>query len=245
MRLDVPKDEHWIPLADLMTGMMMLFMLIAILFMLQSEEKATSATETAEILDRSNKNIERIVSVYNATKEKLYNQLKQEFEKDLPRWQAHLEPDLTIRFDNLQVMFATGKADLKQEFQDILSDFFPRYVAILTSADFHNLIEDIRIEGHTSTLWQGQKSEDDAYIKNMALSQDRTRFTLQYLLGLPQLNADKKWLMARLTANGLSSSRPRLKDDGTENQIGSQRVEFRVRTNSEGRIAEIIKEFSH
>lgn len=250
-QLQSPKEEHWIPLADLMTGMMMLFMLIAVAFMLQVQEQSKAAEKTAESakalaadLELSKKRIERVATLYETTKEELYRRLRHEFDRDLPRWQAHLEPDLTIRFDNQQVMFATGSADIKPEFAEILADFFSRYVLILGSKEFRDLIEEIRIEGHTSTLWIGQKNEDDAYFKNMKLSQDRTRATLQFLFGLPGVSSNKKWITAKLTANGLSSSRPRLNDNGTENQIGSQRVEFRVRTSSEARLSEIVREFS-
>ena len=31
------KEDHWIPLSDLMTGLMMMFMLIAIMFMVKIE----------------------------------------------------------------------------------------------------------------------------------------------------------------------------------------------------------------
>lgn len=34
------KEEHWIPLSDLMTGLMMMFMLVAIVFMVKVEAEA-------------------------------------------------------------------------------------------------------------------------------------------------------------------------------------------------------------
>ena len=270
MRLQSHQEEHWIPLADLMTGMMMLFLLIAIFFMLQMEDKtndiqvsaaekelalnaiekkkaeiatiAQNAQNAADELSRSKERVKKIVTVYTRTKENLYQSLKKEFESDLPNWQAHLEPDLTIRFDNLQTLFSTGSSVLKPEFERILRAFFPRYIRILSSDEYRNTIEEIRIEGHTSTIWQGQKNEDDAYIKNMELSQNRTRLTLQFLLGLSDVDAEKPWIITKLTANGLSSSRPRKQTDGSENQLASQRVEFRVRTNAESKLDEIIQE---
>jgi hypothetical protein len=39
----------------------------------------------------------------------------------------------------------------------------------------------------------------------------------------------------------LSSSKVRHKDDGTEDKEGSQRVDFRVRTNADAQIADILK----
>jgi hypothetical protein len=35
-----PKEEHWIPLSDLMTGMMMIFMLVAVVFMIKVEAES-------------------------------------------------------------------------------------------------------------------------------------------------------------------------------------------------------------
>jgi outer membrane protein OmpA-like peptidoglycan-associated protein len=75
----------------------------------------------------------------------------------------------------------------------------------------------------------------------MALSQSRTRTTLQYVLGLPKVADQQQWLKANLTANGLSSSRLRYNADGSENKDLSQRVEFRVRTNADAQISEILK----
>jgi outer membrane protein OmpA-like peptidoglycan-associated protein len=90
-------------------------------------------------------------------------------------------------------------------------------------------------------VWNALTTADAAYFKNMELSQSRTRTTLEYVLGLPAVAPWKSWLIARMTANGLSSSHPRLNSDGTENREASRRVEFRVRTNAEARIADILR----
>jgi outer membrane protein OmpA-like peptidoglycan-associated protein len=76
----------------------------------------------------------------------------------------------------------------------------------------------------------------------MELSQSRTRSTLQYVLLLPTVAEQKSWLAGKVTANGLSSSRLVLSSDGLENAKASQRVEFRVRTNAETRIGQILRE---
>ena len=39
------SEEHWIPLSDLMTGLMMVFMLIAVVFMIQVQAEAKKAEE--------------------------------------------------------------------------------------------------------------------------------------------------------------------------------------------------------
>ena len=75
----------------------------------------------------------------------------------------------------------------------------------------------------------------------MALSQARTRSTLEHLLELPEVHAQRDWLKAHVTANGLSSSQPVLVD-GEEDPARSRRVEFRLRTDAESRIESLLQE---
>lgn len=226
------QDDHWIPLSDLMTGLMMIFLLVAVIFMVRAEAQQRSAEEEAERL-------RHIARLYDRMREQLYQDLGREFGPDLRRWRATLDRDLTIRFEEPDVLFDTGRANLKPQFVAILNDFFPRYVNILSGPDYRDSIEEIRIEGHTSSFWMGVAA-DEAYFRNMELSQSRTRSTLQHVLSMAQISPQRGWLTRRLTANGLSSSRLRLNRDGSENREASQRVEFRVRTDAERRIGEIL-----
>ena len=45
------KEDHWIPLSDLMTGLMMMFMLIAVMFMVKVEADAKKVKDIAIIYD--------------------------------------------------------------------------------------------------------------------------------------------------------------------------------------------------
>jgi outer membrane protein OmpA-like peptidoglycan-associated protein len=122
-----------------------------------------------------------------------------------------------------------------------LDDFFPRYLRILTSDKYRESITEVRIEGHTSSEWYDGATDRLAYFRNMALSQERTRSTLQYVLSLPQSGAHETWLRQHLTANGLSSSRLVSDTAGREDRLRSRRVEFKVRTDAETRIAKILE----
>jgi outer membrane protein OmpA-like peptidoglycan-associated protein len=225
-RHQAAEQTHWIPLADLMTGLMMVFLLIAITYMVKVEA--------------ASQHVREIPLLYERMKVELYNDLKREFEKDLPRWGAELDQDSTIRFKEPDVLFSMGSSDLKNNFKIILEDFFPRYVYILGSVKYRDAVEEIRIEGHTSSIWSNLPP-DQAYFQNMKLSQDRTRTTLQYVLALPAVRGDLPWLRGRITANGLSSSKTIKRSDGSEDYERSQRVEFRVRTDAESRITRIIE----
>lgn len=111
---------------------------------------------------------------------------------------------------------------------------------IITSDTYREDIAEVRIEGHTSSGWLGQ-TEDEAYILNMGLSQERTRSTLAYVLNLPEVSNQRAWLKEHMTANGLSSSKPVLDNTGSEDSERSRRVEFRLRTDAESRIATMLE----
>src|SRR5689334_2678007 len=102
--------------------------------------------------------------------------------------------DLVLTFQGPEVLFDIDKADLKPRFKQILQDFFPRYVKIITSPKYKNSIQEIRIEGHTSSDWNGATGTEEAYFQNMELSQGRTRSTLRFLLKLPDVQKDIDWL---------------------------------------------------
>jgi len=226
-KLLAPQETHWIPLADLMTGLMMVFLLVSIVYMVKVEADSNQ--------------LKHIATDYSTLRLQLYEDLHAEFATDLPKWGAEIDRDMTIRFKEPDVLFDTGSDNLKPRFEAILDDFFPRYVRILTSDKYRGSIKEVRIEGHTSSVWTNSTSEQDAYFKNMALSQARTRSVLQYVMGLNAVSGDLPWLRSYVTANGLSSAKPVQNPDGTENLARSQRVEFRVRTDADARMAKMLE----
>ena len=272
------QEEHWIPLSDLMTGLMMMFMLVAIIFMVRIESDAkaresdTKAREAAAIAaEKQAKVVGEIAQIYDDTRERIYQDLYAEFKNDLPIWRAVLSrQDLALRFVAPEVQFDIGKDLVKTEFERILAEFFPRYVKIITSQRYQNEIDEIRIEGHTSSKW-GDPSKlliaaapkllipgtpiplpppvppkpvtpDQAYILNMGLSQSRAFNVLKFVLSNPdrEVVRQKDWLKLHLTANGMSSSKLILGNNGKEDEIASQRVEFKIRTKADERIGEIV-----
>lgn len=222
-------EEHWISISDMMSGLMMVFIFISVIYMIQ--------------IFKDKAKIEKIAITYDKMQTQLYEELENEFREDLKKWNAEIERStLSIRFKEPDILFEQGSILVKPLFKDILRDFIPRYLRILSSEKYKQDIEEIRVEGHTSSEWRYDVSADMAYINNMELSQGRTRSVLEYILNIEDVSSykDLEWLKSHLTANGLSSSKLVLRDDGSENRQESRRVEFRVRTNAEKRIVEII-----
>lgn len=223
--MDSSNQSYWIPLSDLMTGLMMIFMLIAVTFMLRVEQTTTL-----------------VVKEYEETKSDLAQALQKEFAMNLKQWNAEILGDMTIRFDDPNVLFDTGSAVVKPAFKEILNDFIPRYIELVTSKKYSHSIKEIRIEGHTSKKWAADTDEKTAFIKNMRLSQERSQSMLEYILNLSTLSPHEKWMREYLTSSGFSSSKPIFDDQHLVNDERSQRVEFVIVTNAESKMDAISKE---
>jgi outer membrane protein OmpA-like peptidoglycan-associated protein len=231
-------EDHWAPLSDLMTGLMMIFMLVAIVFMLQVKRNEEKIIETQN-------RVKEIANLYADLREHLYQDLAAEFKNDFAKWRASIRRDLSIRFEEPSVQFDMGSAIVRDGFKAVLDSFFPRYVEILRRPKYKDAIDEIRIEGHTSSVWRGLTHEQ-SYYENMRLSQERTRAVLMYLFSIEKVRDIDliSWLLQRVTANGLSYAHRIFLPDGNEDISGSQRVEFRVRTKAEDQLEKILKALS-
>jgi outer membrane protein OmpA-like peptidoglycan-associated protein len=229
------QEDHWIPLSDLMTGLMMIFMLVAIVFLVQIKRDEAKIKETQD-------KVNEIVTTYTDLRSQLYHDLTVEFKDDFHKWRASLRQDLSIRFEEPSVQFDIGSTAVKDSFKTVLDSFFPRYIKILRSPKYSASIQEVRIEGHTSSAWKNLTPEQ-AYYENMKLSQERTRAVLIYVFSISKVRETEllRWLLDRVTANGLSSSKLLYTPDGLEDANASQRVEFRVRTNVEDQLERILK----
>jgi chemotaxis protein MotB len=240
------NGEEWLSISDLMSGLMLIFLLIAITFMNQVKQDKDKVLEDRDRLkkileenDNYKKQLEDISKSYMQKENRLYQTLKKEFsEEELQKWQVEILPSNIVRFKSPDVLFQRGSSDLKPLFQSILNDFFPRYIKVLTSSsEFKEFIDEIRVEGHTDSSWNN--SEFDSYLKNLNLSQDRSREVLNYIIKLDDVRSDFSWLKKVFRANGLSSSKT-LDQNGdfteistlSEDEERSRRVEFRIMTKS-------------
>lgn len=184
--------------------------------------------------------IKERMAVLRDTEERLNRELKSTLGGELDTWKAELDPkSLTLRFNRPDLLFEQGKATLRPGFEGILNQLFPEYLRILYR--FKDDIEEVRIEGHTSSEW-GAQTGLQAYFPNMALSQERTRAVLEYGLTKTDLPPDiVEWGRKSITANGLSSSRPRATAKGAEDSDASRRVEFRVLMRAKEQLLQIVE----
>jgi outer membrane protein OmpA-like peptidoglycan-associated protein len=204
---------------------------------LDASRQAAKAHSDAEV----GKGVRETMAVLRDTEQRLGNRLMGAFGGKLPTWKAEFdEKSLTLRFHDPELLFERGSAVLRPGFASILTQLFPEYLRVLY--DFRDDIEEVRIEGHTSSEWAKDTNVLDAYFFNMGLSQERTRAVLEY--GLTKTGAPSDtltWAQRMITANGLSSSRLVTGAEGSENAEASRRVEFRVLMRAKERLMQLVE----
>lgn len=219
------KHNVWMSVSDLMTGLMIIFLFIAVAYMIQVKEK------------------ENVLTDYVETRTKLHEKLDKEFKDRPDEWQLVIGKDLSMKFNNPEVLFAQGSAELTPKFKQILDEFLPRYIDILVNDSLRDRIREIRIEGHTDDV-RFQGSWNDPFIDNARLSQQRSLAVLTYLREMPVIrhytHEQQRMLEYWFTANGLSYGKA-LDSDGQYVYISgnpidknlSRRVEFRIVTDGD------------
>lgn len=227
MKKEEKANPFGLSIGDLMAALLLLFVLLLMGVLLQLQEQVDQQNVVVDKFDNLN--------------EELYEDLLVEFKDDLDQWHATIiDTTLSIRFEEPRLLFDDGQASLKDTFELILNDFFPRYLSVIQKPKYLHDISEIRIEGHTSS--KGTGTRDYNYLLNVGLSQSRAKNTLSYLFTIPTVSEDqKKWCIDRLTANGLSWSKLVYKKNGEEDEKRSRRVEFRVKIDAEKKLRELSK----
>ena len=144
------EGNHWLSVSDLMAGLMMVFLFISIAMMHDAFKERDKIKEVAV--------------AYQENQVAIYQALNTEFKNDLKKWDAHIDEEtLTFTFTSPEVLFKTGEIELSDTYKKVLNDFFPRYMEILKP--FYPSISEVRIEGHTSSIWNHYVSPQEAYLQ--------------------------------------------------------------------------------
>ncbi len=227
------RHNVWMSVSDLMTGLMVIFLFVAVAYMIQVQDNQSVLTEYVE------------------TKRKLHDRLVNEFKGDTAKWRMVVGKDLSMKFKEPEVLFEQGSGELEPKFKEILDEFIPRYLNILLKDTLRSKIQEIRIEGHTDTL-RMVKYGKDSYLSNVLLSQERAYNVLKYIREMESFQRytpeERKLLNYWFTANGLSYGKA-LDADGnyatlTQKEIVnelSRRVEFRIVTNGDSILENFVK----
>lgn len=232
------SDNNWVSFSDIMTVLMIVFLFISISYMKQVKDEQAQRDVLFE--------------EFRATKEELYNELNTVFKDDYKKWEIQLDKDLSIKFTNPDVLFQSGKTNIRVHFSSILDEFLPKYFDIILKEKYRDKISEIRVEGHTDDV-PAPHYDKDPYIANTLLSQKRSAEVIKYFRNInyfKKLSLKKVRLIEfLLTANGLSYGRT-IDNEGKLtilshkpiNKEKSRRVEFRIITTSDQLIDRVLND---
>lgn len=225
-------DSNWLSIADMMTALMIIFMFIALNYILQYAE-------------------------HQMIENKIYNKLAREFEESKD-YATDLGPNGAVSFNASSTnkkLFKRGKAKLTPFFREELSQFLPKYWSILSSKpEYFKQIQEIRIEGHADSTRYLFTTDEGNYLQNLKLSQERAKKVLAYVRQQPLYDTASAKMQNRMdflfTATGFSFSRT-VNSEGKYtfknpsfrvDKDRSRRVEFRIVTSNDELISKIAEE---
>jgi outer membrane protein OmpA-like peptidoglycan-associated protein len=195
--------QEWMSLSDIMSGLMLLFLAISVVFLGNIGQGAV------------------LVGAVGGIGNIMCNS------SSLPDEVTCDSTSLTWEFPGDSVNFAQGSDTLTPYFEATLRNAFPDLLRKLTAENYDCFVKGIRIEGHTNNVWQGQTGIE-AYSLNMRLSQARAASVFDVLVLLDESKKNWAWLEPRLTPNGLSSSAPVMNSTGRVDNEASRRVVLRI-----------------
>lgn len=209
LKPDAEENHFWPSFTDLLTTILLCFILIFIAMMIIKSLQ----------IEEMKKTIDQIMGV----REQLVSELKTEFSEG-----TDIEVDEktgAIIFDT-EILFPYDDAELKSDSFSFLDEFVPRYLDILLQEGYADYIAEIIIEGHTD--------RDGGYLYNLELAQDRAYSVASYILG-PDFPYDhiQDHLEEKLTVNSKSYTDFRTDDSGDYSADDSRRVEFKFRLKDE------------
>lgn len=210
--------DYWITFSDLMSSLLMIFILFLSLALLQlsSEQEKVSSMEAEKV----------------GVRQHIIEELKKQFESS--------NLDIDINQETGAIIFREGVffdydvEYLKPIGRKHLSKFIPQYMDIVLSELNQEYISEIIIEGHTD--------DEGSYMYNLELSQRRAFEVAKFILGdeLSGLSAKhKERLESILTANGRSYAYPIVDNRGIIMDEKSRRVEVKFRLKNESEMIDI------
>ena len=199
----------------------------------QSVEEIEEALEKAETDEGLRGRIQERLTEEDRARQILVDKIKRDLGTEVEAVGGRIDEfDGTITFPE-DALFPVGRYDIRPRFVETLNRVCPIWLEKLWESTGQREIEEILIEGHSSSEWDSAPTKRDAWILNLELSQRRAQAVLVHCLHLVEGKPSGDWSREKLAAIGYSSSRPILEKDGQESRQKSRRAVFRMRLSRE------------
>lgn len=209
-------------IADLMAGMLIIFILLFVFVTISSNKEIKKKEEViAGFTNTKSRIIDKVISVFKENKIAI----------DIDNTTGSIKIDEKLLFGN-------NDYKLKKEGKEYLEKFIPIYVKLLIlDEEIRNDISQVIIEGHTDDV--------GSYIFNMELSQKRAFEVLKYIYTDMENFEGKKEFEKYVTANGRSKVNLVYDKEGRIDRDKSRRVEIKFKLKEEEtlqKIKELLEE---
>jgi outer membrane protein OmpA-like peptidoglycan-associated protein len=205
-------EEHDSPdhlsssLTDLMTSLMVIFILLLLVFVHRTAGKDAAVTDV--LLKRLR-----------------HDMVPQGFTEDAIRPDPRDRNAILVIVPDRLMNFETGKATLRPEGERFLRSYVPRMAGVLCSNQFRPNIESIVVEGHTDTHPYAGRTEEESQNLNLKLSQDRSMEVVKNALAdLEGMGPERACFLEKLSASGRGEQEPEATPDESRRVILKIRV---------------------
>jgi outer membrane protein OmpA-like peptidoglycan-associated protein len=207
-------------LTDLMTSLMVIFILLLLVFVSHTAIKDAALTDV--LLAKLKKDLQ-----------------PQGFNENSIRPDPRDRNAILVIVPGKLMNFQIQKADLQEEGRIFLQTHIPGFADVLCSDQFRSSIDSIVVEGHTDrTTWAGRTAEESQN-NNLKLSQDRSMAVVKEALAdLSGKEPDRSCFLEKLSATGRGEQDPEKTDDESRRVIFRIRVKARDEDNMVRRLAQ-------
>lgn len=171
-------------LTDLMTSLMVIFILLLLVFIQRTSVKDAVVTDV--LLKKLRQDL-----------------TPQGFNENTIRSDPRDQNAILVIVPDRLMNFETGKSTLRAEGQSFLKTFIPKFAESLCSDQFRTSIESIVVQGHTDMVPYAGSSAEESQNLNLKLSQDRSMEVVKNTLAdLTGLEARRACFLQKLSATG-------------------------------------------
>jgi outer membrane protein OmpA-like peptidoglycan-associated protein len=171
-------------MTDLMTSLMVIFILLLLVFVHRTAGKDAAVTDV--LLKRLR-----------------YEMQPQGFNENTIRPDPRDRNAILVIVPDRLMNFEAGKSKLRPEGEQFLKAYIPHLAEVLCGDQFRSSIESIVVEGHTDTQPYVGHTVDESESLNLKLSQDRSMVVVENALAdLSSMEAKRGCFLEKLSASG-------------------------------------------
>jgi flagellar motor protein MotB len=205
-------------LTDLMTSLMVIFVLLLLVFISHTASKDAAMTDV--LLKKLKQDL-----------------IPQGFREESIRQDPKDRNAILVIVPGKLMNFETQRSDLQPEGRSFLQSHIPAFADVLCSTEFRSSIDSIVVEGHTDRQRYG-KTDEESQNNNLKLSQDRSMAVVkESLADLSSRDSERSCFLEKLSATGRGEQDPEKTDDESRRVIFKIRVRTRDEQKLEQRIA--------